>query len=93
MTESKIQKKIFNYLESEGCYVVKVVSATKAGIPDIIGCIDGHFFAIEVKTPSTSDNVSQLQEYNLDKIIECGGSSIIAWEVNQVEDFIEGLRR
>ena len=93
MKESEIQKKIVKYLEKEGCYVVKVISATKAGIPDILGCYDGHFFGIEVKTPSTSDNCSQLQEYNLDRIIECGGSSLVAWEVSQVEDFIDSLRK
>jgi Holliday junction resolvase len=91
MSEQQIQKKITNYLESRGCYVVKVVSATKSGVPDILGCYDGVFFGIEVKTPKTRNNVSKLQEYNLDKIRESGGHSIVAWEVEQVEEFINGL--
>jgi len=91
MTEQQIQKKITNYLESQGCYVVKVVSATKAGVPDILGCYEGVFFGIEVKTPRTAGNVSKLQEYNLDKIREADGHSIVAWSVEQVEEFIGGL--
>jgi len=90
-TEQQIQKKIITYLESIGCYVVKVISASKSGVPDILGCYEGVFFGIEVKTPGTSNNVSKLQEYNLDKIIGAGGHSLVAWEVEQVEEFIGGL--
>lgn len=91
MSEQQIQKKIINYLESQGCYVVKVVSATRSGVPDILGCYEGVFFGIEVKTPKTASNVSKLQEYNLDKIREADGHSLVAWEVEQVEEFISGL--
>jgi len=91
VTEQQIQKKITTYLEKRGCYVVKVVSATKAGVPDILGCYEGVFFGIEVKTPKTRNNVSKLQEYNLDKIREADGHSLVAWNVEQVEEFINGL--
>ena len=91
MTEQQIQKKIIKYLESRGCYVVKVVTATKSGVPDIIGCYEGIFFAIEVKTPATARNVSKLQEYNLDKIRDADGHSLVAWSLEQVEAFIGGL--
>lgn len=90
-TEQEIQKKIITYLESQGCYIVKVISAAKSGVPDIIGCYEGVFFGIEVKTPTTRNRVSKLQEYNLDKIQEAGGHSLVAWELSQVEDFIQGL--
>ena len=65
MTEQRIQKKIVDYLLTQGCYIVKVISASKAGVPDILGCYEGVFFAIEVKTPQTKKNVSKLQDYNL----------------------------
>ena len=91
MNEQQIQKKIIKYLESKDCYVVKVISASKAGVPDIIGCYNGVFFGIEVKTPGSAGNVSRLQEYNLERIRETGGHSIVAWSVEQVEDFILGV--
>lgn len=91
MTEQQIQKKMTEYLISEGCYIVKVVSATKSGVPDIIGCYEGQFFGIEVKTPATRGNVSKLQHHNLDKIVETGGRALVAWELDQVKDFFEGL--
>lgn len=88
MTEQQIQKKIVNYLEGQGCYVVKVISATKAGVPDILGCYKGMFFGIEVKTPKTRHNVSKLQEYNLNKIHAAGGFSIVAADVDTVKGFL-----
>ena len=90
-TEQQIQKKIFNYLVSQGCYVIKVISASKAGVHDIIGCYEGIFFSIEVKTPSTCNNVSKLQEYNMDMVRQAGGHSMVAWNVEQVEEFLGGL--
>ena len=91
MTEQQIQKKIVTYLEQEGCYVVKVISASKAGVLDIIGCYEGVFFTIEVKTPQTRNNVSKLQQYNADLCRRAGGHSLVAWDVEMVEDFLQGL--
>jgi len=91
MSEQHIQKKILDYLKSRGCYTVKVISASKSGVPDILGCYEGVFFAIEVKTPKTRNKVSKLQAYNLDMVLDAGGHSLVAWELEQVEDFIDGL--
>lgn len=91
VTEQDIQRKIIKWLESEGYYVVKVISASKAGIPDILACVKGYFVSIEVKTPSTKTNVSELQKYNLEKVKECGGYSIVAWSLDQVKEFINEI--
>jgi len=90
MTEQQVQKKIITYLESlDESYVVKVVSATRAGVPDIICCIGGIFVGIEVKRPSSRNNVSKLQLYNLSSIERALGKSLIAWNVEMVKEFIE----
>ncbi len=90
-TEQQIQKKIINYIESlDETYVVKVVSATKSGVPDILACIDGKFVGIEVKRPESRNTVSKLQEYNLNLIERANGYSIVAWNVDMVKEFIEG---
>jgi len=91
MTEQQVQKKIISYLESlDESYVVKVVSATKSGVPDILACISGIFVGIEVKRPSSKNNVSKLQLYNLSSIERAAGKSLIAWNVDMVKEFIEG---
>ena len=89
MTEQQIQKKIIKYIESlDNTYVVKVISASKAGVPDILACIQGEFVGIEVKRPETKNNVSRLQEHNLNLIRLAGGEAIVAWSVEQVKEFI-----
>ena len=90
-SEQQIQTKIKTVLEKRGAYVVKVISATKAGVPDILCCYNGRFIGIEVKRPSTKANVSKLQQYNLQKIIDCGGVSLVAWEPEQVEELLDLL--
>jgi len=88
MSEAQIQKKIIDYLESLGAYTVKVISSNKKGVPDILCCYNGKFIGIEVKRPKTKKNTSALQEYNLKKIKDAGGISLVAWEVDQVRDFL-----
>ena len=90
MSEQQIQTKIIKYLEKQGAYVVKVISASKAGVPDILCCYQGKFIGIEVKTPGTKDNTSKLQDYNLKKIREAGGIGIVAWNIEQVEGIFDG---
>ena len=86
MKEQDIQRKIIKYLEDNGAYVVKVVQATKNGVPDIIACIDGKFIGIEVKTPSTKTRVSDLQKYNIDTINKTGGVAFVAWDLDMVKE-------
>jgi len=88
MKEQDIQRKIIKYLEANGAYVVKVMSATKSGIPDILACIKGEFIAIEVKTPKTINNVSKLQKYNLAAIEVAGGKAIVAKSLEDIKGLI-----
>lgn len=92
-SEQDIQRKIIKYLEAKGAYVVKVISASKSGVPDILCCYKGKFIAIEVKTPNTKHNTSELQKHNISKIIGCGGKALVAWDVKQVQEFIDEIPR
>ncbi len=93
MREQDYQKKIVTLLEERGAYVVKVITASKKGVPDVIALCDGVFIAIEVKTPSTMNNVSDLQKYNLKKINDAGGIAIVAWSVDRVEEILDELKK
>lgn len=90
MKESDIQRKIIRYIDSIGGYCLKVIQASKAGVPDVVACVDGRFFGIEVKMPK--GRVSQLQEYNLKKINESGGVGVVARSVEDVKDAVEDNR-
>lgn len=90
MTEQQIQNKIIKYLKMIS-YVVKIVSATKAGVLDVIVCYKGRFIAFEVKTSDTKDDTSDLQEYNIREIVKNGGLAYVVWELYQVKEIIKGL--
>ena len=83
--EQKIQKQITDYLYSIGAYQVKVISATKKGVPDILVCLRGQFVGIEVKTPKTLKTLSVLQKYNLKQIDAAGGVAFVASSVSEVK--------
>jgi Holliday junction resolvase len=90
MTEQDIQRKMIKALENEyDAYVVKVISANKAGVPDILACINGKFIGIEVKRPETKHNVSKLQAHNLSMIEQAEGIATVCWSVDDLREFIE----
>lgn len=89
--ESKVQADIIKYLKSVGAYVVKVQMANRSGIPDLIACYKGRFIGIEVKTPDTKNNTSNLQEYNIAQIQKAKGLALVAWTVEQTKEIIKGI--
>jgi Holliday junction resolvase len=64
----------------------------RAGIPDIIGCMDGHFVAIECK--AGKGTTTALQGRELNAILNSGGTVFIAREHNldELKLLLEDLR-
>ena len=58
-----------------------------AGIPDIIACIDGHFFGLEVKTDKGKP--TKLQESVIRKILAAGGTALVVRSVDEVRAAID----
>lgn len=85
-TEQQIQSQIIKYLESIDCYVVKVISANKSGVPDINACLNGRWLSIEVKRPGFSPEPIQL--HHLQQIQKAGGLATWASSLDQVKDFL-----
>jgi len=90
LCESKIQTEILRYLERQGYYVVKVILANRNGVPDVIFCKDGLFYAVEVKATGKIKTTTKLQEMNLEKINLCGGRAIVTDKLSDVIKMIEG---
>lgn len=82
MSEQQVQKKIIDFLESTGYYVVKTIVSNKKGTPDILACSPcGRFVAIEVKFGS--NKASKLQEYTLNLIRERQGVAFVSYSLEQ----------
>lgn len=61
-----------------------------AGIPDIIACIGGQFFAFEVKVPGGKP--TKLQSVTLEKISAAGGIAHIVTSVDEVRKILNDWR-
>lgn len=57
------KQKIKKYLDQRGAWYFCPFMAGrgKAGVPDIIACLDGHFIAVEVKRPGKKPTAIQLR--------------------------------
>lgn len=75
--EKLFENKVKKYLDTKGAWYVKYFAnaMTKAGIPDILACINGKFFGIEIK--AETGHASELQEYHLRKIEKSGGIAVL----------------
>jgi len=80
--ESKVKKRVREVLDKLGIYhfMPPANGFGRAGIPDIIACMDGHFIAIECK--AGSGKTTALQDRELDRIHNAGGTTYIARESN-----------
>lgn len=61
------------------------------GVPDLIGCYRGVFFAIEVKRPMTSSKPSRAQERELLAVQKAGGIATIARSKQDVIDMLNNI--
>lgn len=87
--ESEIVKAIIKYLKTvPGCFCWKEHGGMygTAGIPDIIACIGGRFYAFEVKT--RVGKPTKLQEATIRKILACGGTASVVRSVDEVRSAI-----
>ena len=88
--EGKFQDKVIKYLKSlDNCWHMKVFGGgtfQRSGIPDIIGCYHGRFFALELK--AEKGRPSELQLYNIKKINEAGGYARLLYP-QEFEEFKE----
>lgn len=91
MKENDIVKAILKYLKTvPHCFAWKEHGGMygTAGIPDIIACIDGGFYAFEVKTDT--GKTTALQDATIKKILSAGGTSMVVRSVDEVRSIVEG---
>lgn len=86
MLEKDIVAAILRHLKNRPrCFAWKTHGGMygTAGIPDIIACIDGRFYAFEVKQPG--GQLSRLQIVTLGRIRAAGGVGVMVTSVEEVK--------
>lgn len=87
MKEKALENKIKTHLKNNNHYFIKYHGGafTKAGVPDILACINGKFIGLEIKRPN-GGKVSELQKAHISLIVNSGGKAYI---VNNYEDYLK----
>ena len=91
--EAKVKKKVKEILDQMGVYHFSPMQngMGRAGIPDIIGCLEGQFLGIECK--AGKGTTTALQERELTRIQNAGGYALVVNEenINQLWEIKEWL--
>lgn len=93
MRESAIQRRLLDKIEEiDAVYVRKIAQSiySHGGVPDIVGCIGGLWFSIEVKT--NKGKLSKLQEREGKLIEEAGGIFLVCYGEKDIEYVLSILR-
>jgi len=80
--EGKVKEKAKRILDKIGAYYFMPSTGGygRSGIPDIVGCFNGVFFAVECKANGGRPTALQLRE--IDRINVAGGFAIVVDEDN-----------
>lgn len=62
-----------------------------AGLPDILGCLRGRFFGLEVKLPESRSNVSPRQQLVHEFIANAGGLAVVVCSPTEAIAALEKL--
>lgn len=85
--ESQFQSTVIQYLQIRYGARIWILNhrggiGQRAGIPDLLCCIDGHFLALEIKSPSGKGRLGPRQKLELEAIRQARGVAAVisSWE-------------
>lgn len=92
--ESRLSKRIADVLREHyglDLFIFKVWGSEHmmAGLPDLIGCVQGLFFALEVKHPETRGATSARQEFVHGQIRRAGGICTVVTTPSEALEVID----
>lgn len=86
-------RKFLNETFGQRIWYFKVLGSEgqKSGVPDIVGCLDGKFFGVELKVKPNKPSDKQL--YEIEKITAAGGAAAVIWNMDELKEFMRCLAR
>lgn len=80
-----LQSKVLRFLERQpDTWVIKVEVANKRGCPDILCCVKGQFYGIEIK--EGKQYVSSIQAEQLKRIQAAGGKTMVIRSIEEIKN-------
>ena len=88
LSETKLKNQVIDYLRRDlpSAWFYKSADRFTAGIPDLIICKEGMFYAVELKV--NSNKATPIQEYVMREIRKAGGRVKVCRSVEEVRNFI-----
>lgn len=89
MKETYLKNRVLTMLRTEykDIWLYKAADRYTSGIPDILGCLNGRMFAIELKV--LPNKVTHLQEHVIANIRAAGGIAGVCYNCNDVRKLLE----
>lgn len=89
--EAKTKAACKKILDAEGVYYFMPFGGGygRAGIPDIIACVNGHFLAIECK--AGKGKTTALQDRELQRIVDAGGEALVVYDTPEAYAQLKGI--
>lgn len=90
--EGKVKVAVKKWLKSRGAFFFMPVAGpfSTHGLSDIVGCMNGTFFAIETKAPGKRNNATLHQKRFIEAVREHGGIADVVDDVSQLEELFDG---
>ena len=87
--EATIQRNIVRYLRGLGAWCLKVHGSPyqRAGVPDLLCCYRGRFYAFEVKR--SGERATPIQAHELEQVQTAGGTATVVTSVEDVQSLME----
>lgn len=95
--EADFQRAIVQYLKARFGPKVWILNhrggiGQRAGVPDLLCCIDGRFLALEVKSPLGTGRLGPRQREELEAIRQAGGVVAVVSNWEELEEVLKELR-
>ena len=79
MSEAKYQAKLIKQYESDGWYVIRLITTNKNGIPDLL-CLHKYRTPMFVEVKAANGKLGTLQEFRIKELKSNGFDAIVEYE-------------
>ena len=89
LSETKLKNKVIQFIRRQypDAWIYKAADRFTSGIPDLLLCKKGRFYAIELKVGS--NKATPIQEFVMREICKAGGRVSVCRSVEDVKQFIK----
>ncbi len=89
LSETRLKNRVIQFIRKNypNAWLYKAADRFTAGIPDLLICKEGQFYAIELK--AGANKPTPIQGHVLRKIRSAGGRAAVCRSVEEVKQFIE----